>query len=382
LDPFLAFFWRLFQDGTVMVEAIIDIPLPGQGFACNGAEEKASRAALPLRHFLAGPENCLVHVVVRSVLEEKPNGYNPIVLYGPTGTGKSHLALGLAAEWKARKRRRVECIAAVDFARELGDAIETQAIEEFRTKYREVGLLVFEDIGHLVNRTSEKLSAQDEFIHALDALVERGSWVIVTAANAPSEMAGLLPGLQSRLTAGLTVPLAPPDAHTRLAIINHLAGLREIDLSAPAAQSLAEGLHGAVPELMGALTQLQVPARRNGGQIDEKAVRSLLARRGSEGGPSLHAIALATAKHFGLKLSEIRSPSRQRAVVTARDVAAHLARNMLKCSFEQIGQYFGGRDHTTIMHSWHKMQNLLNTDPAMQHEVEQIEQEIQKITVH
>jgi chromosomal replication initiator protein len=363
-----------------MLEAIVDIPLPGQEFACQEAEKKAARASDSSSHFLAGPENCLVGVVVRSVLEEKPNGYNPIVLYGPSGTGKSHLALGMAAEWKTRNRRRVECLAAVDFARELGDAIETQAIEEFRTKYREAGLLVFEDIGQLITRTSEKLSAQDEFVHALDALVERGSWVIVTAATAPSEMSGLLPGLQSRLTAGLTVPLATPEPDTRLAIINRLAEMLTIDLSAPAAQILAEGLKGAVPEIKGALTQLQVPARRDGGQIDEKAVRSLLTRRDNERGPNIHAITLATAKHFGLKLSELRSPSRQRAVVTARDVAAHLARNMMKCSFQQIGQYFGGRDHTTIMHSWHKMQNLLSTDPVMRHEVEELEQEIRKNT--
>jgi chromosomal replication initiator protein len=202
--------------------------------------------------------------------------------------------------------------------------------------------------------------------------------VIVTASTAPGAMTGLLPSLQSRLTAGLTVPLAPPEPATRLAIISHLAAMRKIDLTDTVAQTLAEGFSGTVPELMGALTQLEVPVRRDGGHIDVKAVRSFIAQRGSEGKPSIHAIALATAKHFGLKLSELRSPSRQRMVVAARDVAVFLARNLIKSSFDQIGRYFGGRDHTTMMHSWNKMQSLLKDDAPMRHEIEEIEKEIQK----
>jgi chromosomal replication initiator protein len=356
-----------------MVEAIIDIPLPGLMLGYPGAKENVPRAGDAPSHFLAGPENRLVKVVVRSMLEERPNGYNPIVLYGPSGTGKSHLALGVAAEWKARYRRRVECISAVDFARELAEAIETQALEEFRAKYRQTGLLVFEDISRLIHRTSEKLSAQDEFVHTLDDLIDRGSWVVVTSMVAPYVMSGMLPALQSRLTAGLTVPLALPEPDTRLAIVNRLAELRKIDLPVPVARTLAEGFCGTVPELMGAITQLEVPASRDGRRIDVKDVQSLLARRGSECKASIHAIALATARHFGLKLSELRSPSRHRAVVTARNVAVYLGRNIIKCSFDEIGRYFGGRDHTTMMHSWHEIENLLNTDRAMLNEVEKLE---------
>jgi chromosomal replication initiator protein len=375
-----------------MAEAIIDIPLPGLTLGSSGTQKKAPRASDAPSHFLAGPENLLVQVVVRSVLGDCPdfhvnnNGtvpfgldYNPIVLYGPSGTGKSHLALGLAAEWKVRHRRRVECVAAVDFARELADAIETQALEEFRRKYRQADLLVFEDIGRMVNRRSEKLSAQDEFVHTLDDLIGRGSWVIITALAPPFAMTGMLPALQSRLTAGLTVPLAPPEPDTRLAIINRLADLRKIDLPDPIARTLADGFYGTVPELMGALTQLEVPARRAGCHIALKDVRSFLSRRGSQCKASIHAIALATARHFGLKLSELRSPSRQRAVVAARNMAVYLARNMLKCSFDEIGRYFGGRDHTTMMHSWHKIDKLLNIDPAMQHELMELEQEVRNV---
>jgi chromosomal replication initiator protein len=361
-----------------MVDAIVDIPLPGRLFAGQRGDEKASSAAAAPCNFLAGPENRLVEVVVRNVLEEKPNGYNPIILYGPSGTGKSHLALGMAAAWKARNRHRAEYVSAVDFARELADAIETQAVEEFRAKYRRAGLLVFEDIGRLVNRKSEKLSAQDEFVYTLDTLINRDSWVIVTSLSAPGEMTGILPALQSRLTAGLMVPLAPPESNTRLAIIRRLAEMRRIDLPDPLARTLADGLHGTVPELMGALIQLQVPQRGSNRRIDAHAVRALLAERENRLRPNLHAIALTSAKHFGLKLSELRSPSRQQAVVAARNAATYLARNMLQCSFEEIGQYFGGRDHTTVMHGWRKMEKLLKIDPATKHEIDELEQELLK----
>ena len=188
-------------------------------------------ARSPPCHFFAGPENRLVEVAVRSVVEEQINGYNPLVFYGPSGTGKSHLAHGLAAAWKARDRRqRVVCTTAVDFARELADAIETQGVDEFRAKHRGAALLVVEDLGMLATRKSGKLNAQEELIHTLDALVAEDRWVVVTASAAPAALPGILPALQSRLTAGLLIPLAPPGVEARLAIFEQLAALRNIPL--------------------------------------------------------------------------------------------------------------------------------------------------------
>ena len=127
-----------------MVDGVVDIPLPGRTLESGGHD---GAAAAPC-HFLAGPENRLVEVAVRAVVDEPPNGYNPLVFHGPSGTGKSHLARGLAAVWQARNRRhRVVTTTATDFARELAEAIESQAVEEFRTKYRTANLVVLEDLG-------------------------------------------------------------------------------------------------------------------------------------------------------------------------------------------------------------------------------------------
>jgi chromosomal replication initiator protein len=302
-----------------------------------------------------------------------------LVLCGPSGTGKSHIVRGIAAEWKSgSRRRRVVCTTAVDFARELTDAIETQAVDEFRAKYRKASLLVFEDLGMLATRKSGKLSAQEELVHTLDALVSHEGWVIVTASSAPCELPGILPALQSRLAAGLTVPLVPPGPDARAAILRQLAEFRKVDLPPSAVRSLADGIRGTAPDLAGALAQLELPIRLEGGQIDDEMVEEYLGGRHEKERPTLHDIALATARHFSLKLSDLRSPVRRRALVTARGVAVYLARRFTDESLKRIGGYFGGRDHTTVMNSCRKTETLLESDPAVREAIHQLHDHLWK----
>jgi chromosomal replication initiator protein len=186
----------------------------------------------------------------------------------------------------------------------------------------------------------------------------------------------VLPALQSRLMAGLTVPFAPPATETRLSILERVAEERQFPLSRSAAQTLAEGFHGTVPELLGALTQLGVPACHDGKPLDARTIRHFLEAKQREDLPEIPQIATAVAKHYGLKLSELRSSSRQRAVVNARAVAIYLARQITPASLEQIGRYFGGRDHTTMMHSCRKIEDLYRDDPAFHQEIELLEAKI------
>ena len=358
-----------------MANGIVDIPLPGRPL---GPADQDGGAVSPC-HFVAGPENRLVDVAVRSMLDEPVIGYNPLVLYGPSGTGKSHVAGGLAELWKARNRRqRVVSTMAVDFARELADAIESQAVEEFRTKYRTANLLVFEDLGQLATRRSGKLSAQEELIHTLDALLAEERWAIVTASASPAELPGLLPALQSRLAAGLTIPLAPPGPEARLTVLRQLAGLREIELPESVARVLAEGLGGTVPELAGALMQLAMPADFGADPIDLHTAKQYLVERNHRAQPTLREIALATSRHFSLKLSDLRSPTRRRALVTARGVAIYLARRFSGKSFQEIGQYLGGRDHTTVMHGFQRTEQMIATDAAIHEAIEHLHGELWK----
>ena len=198
---------------------------------------------------------------------------------------------------------------AVDFARELAEAIETQAVEEFRAKHRGAALWVLEDLGQLATRRSGKLSAQEELIHTLDALLAAGRWAVVTCSALPAELPGILPALQSRLMGGLTVPMSPPGVEARLAIIDNWLPRASVPLAEPVAQILAEGLDGTARELAGAMLELmamrsesrackQPPYRRQMRRLDADSARRYVAERNHRRGPSLHEIALATAKAF------------------------------------------------------------------------------------
>jgi chromosomal replication initiator protein len=269
------------------------------------------------------------------------------------------------------KRPKVVCTTAVDFARELADAIETQAVEEFRAKHRGAAMLVVEDLGQLATRKSGKLSAQEELVHTLDALVAEGRWVVVTAAAPPWELPGIVPMLQSRLTGGLVVRLAPPEREARLALLEQLAAILEIKLPEPVAQVLAEGLSGTARDLAGALLELRQMAEAEGA-LDLAAARQYVAGRNRSRQTSVHEIALATARHFSLRLSNLRSPSRRRALVAARGVAVYLARHAAGHRLEEIGRYFGGRDHTTVMHSYRTTKELIAADPATRAAIDQL----------
>jgi len=353
------------------MDGVVEIPLPGQPMVGLPGSNGERNPTTTLRHFIAGPENRLAKVAVEAVLSDRPASYGPVVLYGPSGTGKSHLARGLATQWKVKRRRsKVVYTTSDEFARELFDAIETHAMEDFQARNRQAALLVFED----VQRLGGKPAAEEELVHTLDALIRRESAIVVTAAGPPARLPELTPELRSRLGSGLTVPLVPPAAATRLAIVQRLAAQREIVLAEECAEILAEGFHGTVPELAGALIRLAMPARLNGHGIGLDEVRSYLAERDDARRPKLADIASATARFFSLKVSDLRSRSRRRAVVVARDVAMYISRRRTRMSLEQIGDYFGGRDHSTVMHGCRKTESLLKTDPAIREAVEQLEE--------
>jgi chromosomal replication initiator protein len=360
-------------DGAKMTSGVVTIPFEGNCATCAPGLD-AQNGATGVDAFLAGPENCLVEPAVRHVLHRRPATFNPLVIYGSSGTGKSHLALGLADAWKTHyPGQRVEYVTASDFARQLTDAIEAQAVEDLRTQYRGAALLVVENLGELLG----KQAAQEELLYTLDALLCAGGQLVVTAAVAPAELPGLSPALVSRLSAGLSMPLAPPGVATRLALLHRLANWRQIELAPPIARLLAEGLDGTVPDLLAALIQLEVTAREQGRSLDAGAVRAYLAERNTSQQPELRKIAAVTARYFSLKIGDLRGPARRRPVVTARDIAMYLARLLTHSSLQHIGRYFGGRDHTTVLHGCRKTEALVKSDPSAQKAVIHLKKKLQ-----
>jgi len=366
---------RILQDGPSLVNGIIEIPLTGQPLIGNPDQHGDHNSRLCLPHFITGTENNLLATACQSLLDHRTGKYNPLVLYGTKAVGKTHLARGMASLWiKRYLNRRVIYTTALDFVRQLADAVETQAVDDLRTRFRKLRLLVIEDI----DRLGGKQMAQVEVVYTLDTLIGAGQQVMVTASDTPSLLPGIMPQLLSRLAGGLTVRVSPPSSATGAAILHRLAELRELSLSKPVARVLAEGLNANVPELDRVLGRLAVKARLQGGKITMEAARRHLTG-GDSTLPGLRDIASATARYFSLKLSDLRSPSRRRVVVNARGVAMYLARALAGQSLEHIGQYFSGRDHSTVMHSCRKTESLLKTDPDIREAVKELRQKWQVV---
>ena len=345
-----------------MTDRVALIAIPASPSVSTAGAAPHTPAAGTVPDYLLGPENQLARVAVEAILEGGSDHLNPIVFHGPPGIGKTHLAMGLAAAWKSRNRQsQALYVPAIDFARELTDAIEEQAVDDFRARYRHPSLLALDD----VERLSPKEAAQRELLYTIDALLESGGRVVLTSSTPPEYLAGLLPGLSGRLLSGLSVGLALPGFETRIAILTQLAQSRPIAVGEAVLRLLAEKLSAPVPALVAALHNLELAARLEGSAITLERARRYLAERSSLEQPTLREIAAATARHFSLKLADLRSPSRRRTVVAARGVAMYLARTLTVQSLTQIGVYFHGRDHSTVSHGCRKTRRLLDSDPAI-----------------
>lgn len=357
-----------------MIDTVVEIPISGYSAGRDGSASPATSASSP-DLFLVGPENRLACVVVDSVLSGDIPVYNPIVLAGPAGTGKTHLAAGLIDSWRQRfGQRSAVYVPAIDFARQWTDAIETQTVEEFHSHYRRPELVAIDDVEVL----ADKPAAQTELLHTLDALIATGSRMVLTTTAAPAAIPGILPALQSRMVGGLVVHLALPSREARLAAARRFACTRGVDLPEEAAALLAEGLSESLSAIWAAVLYLEVATQVDGGRSTVELVREYLAQRNSKE-PSLRDIALATARQFSVRLVDLRSGSRRRAVVAARDVAMYLARTLTAKSFQQIGFYFNGRDHSTVAHGCSKTLELMESDPALRSAVSQLRDKIRGV---
>jgi chromosomal replication initiator protein len=283
--------------------------------------------------------------------------------------GKSHLAQGLAAEFRRQAAPdRVVVLEASDFARQYSEAIELQTTSELTSLWRSARLLVIENVGELSTQESANwmLNAQCELCRTLDALELAGGQAIITA-NSSLDSLGLIPQLAGRLAAGLVVEVASPGKATRERLTADVAAQQGLAVSPFLLNRLAAGITGSARDLYAALARLALSQQVEGSRVDREGVDRdgvdrVVAEFAQQREPSLEDIVGAAARHFGLRPAAVRGPSRQRHVALARGVAMYLARELTSLSFERIGEYFGGRDHTTVLHACRKLAGRLD-DP-------------------
>lgn len=313
-----------------------------------------------LQEFVAGPENCLAPVAVADLLSANL-GDQPLVLYGPTGIGKTLLSLGMAARWQQQHEESTPLVTTgADYVREFGDAARRYAVRPFSSRLVDAPLLVIDDLDPLIDR----LPAQEQLNSILDQRSIKARPTIITMRRAPAAPGRLQPTLASRLSAGLVVPLSMPGEAARRVILLRLAELLGVDLPERVAQHLAAALAVPATQLRGALLELAILAKGANQPINEELANTLLARLlGNR--PTIRQIASATSRYLGVKLAELRGPTRRQSVVRARGIAMLLCRELTEDSLSQIGSHFGGRDHTTVMHACRKTDQLRKTDAAV-----------------
>ena len=357
---------------TTDLTTVTSFPLERPSLRLRRRAVPTSAESLP--YFIAGDENRLVTFVAQAETPIFEFG-NPILLVGPSGSGKTVIAMHLAAKQAVadsidEEPAAVLYLPAVDFARRYAEAIAADVLPSLRHELNDTPILVVDD----VQLISEKAAAQDELALCIEGRTVRGRPTVVTCRRLPSEIRGMRPLLVSRLLPGLTVPISIPLAESRWQLLRELALHLGLDIETELLTVLDTRLDSQLParSLEAALKQVSLWCRMNDSPPTMESVQSAIDIVGRSEELSLAAIAGVAAKYFRLRLSDLRSCSRKQCLVRARSLAMLLARRLTSKSMHHIGDYFGGRDHTTVLHAIRKTESLIENDPDLRRAADEI----------
>ncbi|MBF8223578.1 chromosomal replication initiator protein DnaA [Halomonas sp. 328] len=307
--------------------------------------------------FVEGKSNQLARAASRQVSENPGGAYNPLFLYGGVGLGKTHLmhAVGNALAGR-RENAKVVYLHSERFVADMVKALQLNAINDFKRFYRSVDALLIDDIQFFAG----KERSQEEFFHTFNALLEGGQQMILTSDRYPKEISGVEERLKSRFGWGLTVAIEPPELETRVAILMKKADQAKVDLPHDAAFFIAQKIRSNVRELEGALKKVIADSHFMGKPITQDFIREslkdLLALQDKQVG--VDNIQRTVAEYYKIKLADLLSKRRSRSVARPRQIAMALAKELTNHSLPEIGDAFGGRDHTTVLHACRKVQSL------------------------
>ncbi len=312
-------------------------------------------------NFVEGKSNQLARAAAWQVADNPKHGYNPLFLYGGVGLGKTHLMHAVGNHLLQKNpNAKVVYLHSERFVADMVKALQLNAINEFKRFYRSVDALLIDDIQFF----AKKERSQEEFFHTFNALLEGGQQVILTSDRYPKEIDGLEERLKSRFGWGLTVAVEPPELETRVAILMKKADQAKVDLPHDAAFFIAQRIRSNVRELEGALKRVIAHAHFMGRDITIELIREslkdLLALQDKL--VSVDNIQRTVAEYYKIKISDLLSKRRSRSVARPRQVAMALSKELTNHSLPEIGDAFGGRDHTTVLHACRKIAELRETD--------------------
>jgi chromosomal replication initiator protein len=306
--------------------------------------------------FVPGPSNRFAHAAAMAVAEAPPSkAYNPLFIYGGVGLGKTHLLIAVGHHmYRLKPSLRVKYVTSEQFVTEFIKAVRERQGDNFRQKYREVDVLLVDDIQFLAKREE----TQTEFFHTFNHLHTAGRQIVIASDRPPHEISGMEERLTSRFRWGLCVDVQPPDLETRIAILQLKAERETIAVPSDVVEFVASKFDQSVRELEGALVRVVAWSELTAQPIDttlaERALQDLIPQTEHEIPPPL--ILEETARYFSLSTGDLMSKSRSRPLTQARHIAMYLVRECTGLSLVKIGEIFGGRDHTTVLHGINKVE--------------------------
>ena len=320
-------------------------------------------------NFIVGKPNELAHAAARRVAEADKVTFNPLFLYGGVGLGKTHLMHGIA--WSIRRRqpgRKVLYLSAEKFMYQFVRALRYKDTMAFKELFRSVDVLMIDDIQFICGKDS----TQEEFFHTFNALVDQNRQIVISADKSPSDLEGMEERLRSRLGWGLVADIHPTTYELRLGILQAKAEQLSVVIPDKVVEFLAHKISSNVRELEGALNRIVAHAELVGRPVTfdttQEVLRDLL--RASDRRVTIDEIQKKVAEHYNMKLAEMHSARRARAVARPRQVAMYLAKQLTARSLPEIGRKFGGRDHTTVMHAVRRIEELIVSDKAVSEDIE------------
>lgn len=321
--------------------------------------------------FIKGAANELAASAATAVAEEPGKRFNPLLIYGGVGLGKTHLlhAVGHAMH-ERRPELRIVYLSAERFMNEFISAVRYNQFDQFRRRYREdCDALLIDDIQFIAGRDR----TMDEFFHVFNALYEAGKQIMVTADRTPTDMQGMEERITSRLNWGLVADIKAPDLETRVAILRQKAEDEQIGIPNDVAVYLATLVRSNVRELEGALVRVSTFAALKGLPITEDFVRDVLGDTTKERRTvpiTVEAVLKAVATHFSVRISDLKGPRRHKGISRPRMIAMFLSRELTGSSFPEIGLRFGGKDHSTVINACKRMSSIQGEDPELRATIE------------
>ncbi len=311
-------------------------------------------------NFVIGSSNRFAHAAAVAVAETPGKSYNPLMIYGESGLGKTHLLHALGHYVRHYYDRvRVRYVSTEELTNDFINAISENRTAEFRRRYRDVDVLLIDDIQFL----ESKIQTQEEFFHTFNTLHNAQKQIVMTSDRPPKLLEALEPRLRSRFEWGLITDVQAPDLETRIAILKKKAAQERLTVSLDVLEFVASRIQTNIRELEGALIRITAFASLNRTPVTMELAQEVLKDLipdGADAEITPNLIISQTAQYFGLSVDDLCGASRTHALATARQIAMYLCRELTDMSLPKIGQEFGGRDHTTVMHADRKIRQLMN----------------------